>query len=48
MTYRAIAIIRLDRFGVNSKRLKMIDITAIIILKEEIKRSFGNKKSRIV
>lgn len=48
MRDRRIAIIRLDRSDADCKRANIIEITAIIILKVKIKRSFRNKNSKNV
>ena len=48
MSHWGIATIRLDHFDVSSKRAKIIEITAIIILKVKIKRSCRNKNNKNV
>jgi hypothetical protein len=48
MSNGRVAIIRLDQFVLNSKRAKIIDIIAIIILKAKIKRSLRNKNNKNV
>jgi hypothetical protein len=46
--HRRIATIRLDHFDVSGKGANIIEITAIIILKAEIKRGCRNKNNKTV
>lgn len=48
MRYGRIAMIRLDHFVVNCERAKIIDITAMTILKVKIKRCCRNKNNKNV